>query len=408
MKIEINSYIKEADKNSLIENEIKNFIASKRFDFIKTLDDKKYQNQCIEVYKRFKDRKHFVQIGIGGSSLGPEMLISALGKNSDQSFHFINNIDPDKTSQQIRDIDFKNALFYVVSKSGGTAETLASFAIMVNELKKNGIKENDLSNHFVFASDPSTSQLRDLGDELGITTLDIPTNVGGRFSVLTPVGLLPALFAGVDIEKLCEAGFLFGKEVYTLASFKETVSMILNHHENGFDQTVFMPYSSRLRDFSFWFIQLWAESLGKKKQDGQRIGLTPIPGYGATDQHSQMQLFMEGPLNKVMLLINIEETEYDFKLENNFNHPKLEKLSGFTLKSLMDSEFYGTKKALSEQNVPHIVFNINKLNEENLAKLVVFFEILTAVTGYCLKIDPFNQPGVEAGKIYSFEWLDNL
>ncbi|WP_419172993.1 glucose-6-phosphate isomerase [Halobacteriovorax sp.] len=408
MQIEFNSYIQESDKTDLIQKEVDNFLASERFDFVKTLSDKKYQNQCHTIFERFKDRSHFVQIGIGGSSLGPEMLISALSKNTERTFHFINNIDPDKTAQQINQINFKDALFYVVSKSGGTAETLASFAIMVNELKSHGVKESELANYFVFASDPSTSQLRELGDDLGITTLDIPTNVGGRFSVLTPVGLLPALFAEIDIEELCRSAFSFGSELSNLDSFKKAVSMILNHHENGYDQTVFMPYSSRLRDLSFWFIQLWAESLGKKDKDGKRVGLTPIPSYGATDQHSQMQLFMEGPLNKVMLLINIKESEQDLKLENQFDHPKLQKLSGFTLKNLMDSEFFGTKKALEEQNVPHIVFNINKLNEENLAKLVIFFEFLTAVTGFCLKIDPFNQPGVEAGKIYSFEWLDNL
>lgn len=408
MKIDLQSYINEVDKSALINQEIENFLNSPRFDFVQTLSEKKYQEQCLNVFNKFKNRSNFVQIGIGGSSLGPEMLISALSKNSDRKFHFINNIDPDKTAQQIREIDFNDVVFYVVSKSGGTAETLASFAIMVNELKSNGVKEDELKNYFVFASDPVTSQLRELGDELGIITLDIPTNVGGRFSVLTPVGLLPALFAGINIEKLCDAGYEFGNEISKLDSFKEVASMILNHQENGYDQTVFMPYSSRLRNFSFWFTQLWAESLGKKQQNGQRIGLTPIPGYGATDQHSQMQLFMEGPLNKVMLLINIKETEHDFKLENNFNHPKLQKLSNFSLKNLMDSEFFGTKKALEEQKVSHMVYEIEKLNEESLAKLVIFFEFLTAVTGFCLKIDPFNQPGVEAGKIYSFEWLDNL
>lgn len=117
---------------------------------------------------------------------------------------------------------------------------------------------------------------------------------------------------------------------------------------------------------------------------------------------------MEGPLNKVMLLIHVKEFENDFRLSNSFNHPKLQKLGKYTLKNLMDSEFYGTQKALEEQKVPHITFEIEKLNEQGLAKLIVFFEYLTAITGYCLNIDPFNQPGVEAGKIYSFEWLDNL
>ncbi len=408
MKIEISSFINENDFSTIIDEKINQFKSSERYECISRLADSHYQQQCFDVLERFNAKKTFVQIGIGGSSLGPEMLISALGHNSQRNFVFLNNIDPDDTKNKLDKIDLKESLFYVVSKSGGTAETLASFAIVANKLNQAGVNEENLKDYFVFASDPTTSSLRELGDELGITTLDIPTNVGGRFSVLTPVGLLPALFAGIDIKALCAAGFNFGENLHNSQSFKDVLKTILSHNENGYNETVFMPYSSRLRDLSFWFIQLWAESLGKKNANGERVGLTPIPSYGATDQHSQMQLFMEGPLNKVMLLINVKESDCDYKLENNFSHAKLQKLSNFSLKNLMDSEYFGTLKALKEEKVPHITFEIERVNEENLANLIIFFEYLTAVTGFCLNIDPFNQPGVEAGKIYSFEWLDNL
>ncbi|MFG1484820.1 hypothetical protein ABMA77_02065 [Halobacteriovorax sp. RZ-1] len=408
MKISINSFIQEQDKSEQVSTEIEKFQTNPRFEFVTKLSEEYYPQQCVDIFNKYSDRRDFIQVGIGGSALGPEMLVSALKKDMKRRFYFFNNIDPDDTNQLLESIDLKNSLIYVVSKSGGTAETLASFAILANELVKSGIKEEEFKNYFVFASDPETSQLRELGDELGITTLDIPTNIGGRFSVLTPVGLLPALFAGIDIHALCKSGLEYGHSLKESQEFKEVTNTFLNHQEQGYDQTVIMPYSSKMKNFAYWFVQLWAESLGKKKEDGSRIGLTPIPSYGATDQHSQMQLFMEGPLNKVMLLIHVKEFENDFRLSNSFNHPKLQKLGKYTLKNLMDSEFYGTQKALEEQKVPHITFEIEKLNEQGLAKLIVFFEYLTAITGYCLNIDPFNQPGVEAGKIYSFEWLDNL
>ncbi|WP_412469899.1 MULTISPECIES: hypothetical protein [unclassified Halobacteriovorax] len=408
MKVSINSFIQHKDKSEQILEEIENFQSNPRFEFVSKLNEEYYQQQCVDIFSKFNSRRDFVQVGIGGSALGPEMLVSALRKDMKRRFHFFNNIDPDDTKELLDSIDLKNSLIYVVSKSGGTAETLASFAILANELVQSGVAEEDLKNYFVFASDPDNSQLRDLGDELGITTLAIPSNIGGRFSVLTPVGLLPALFAGIDIQALCKSGFEYGQSLKESSELKEVTSTFLNHLEQGYDQTVIMPYSSKMRDFAFWFVQLWAESLGKKKEDGTRIGITPIPSYGATDQHSQMQLFMEGPLNKVMILVHVKEFANNFELRNSFNHPKLQKLGKYTLKNLIDSEFYGTQKALSEQRVPHITFEIEKLNEVNLAKLIVFFEYLTAITGYCLNIDPFNQPGVEAGKIYSFEWLDNL
>lgn len=408
MKVEIKTFIGQKNKYQLIENEMKQFQQNPRYDFISKLSDIYYQKQCVDIYEEFKTRKYFVQVGIGGSALGPEMLVSSLGKSNGRTFTFLNNIDPDDTYNKLENIELKDAIFYIVSKSGGTAETLASFAIIANKLIEQGVNESNLSNYFVFASDPSQSELRKLGNELGITTLDIPPNIGGRFSVLTPVGLLPALFADIDIAVLCQSAHDYGQSLATSIELRDVCNTFLNHLEHGYDQTVFMPYSSKLKELSYWFIQLWAESLGKKNKNDERIGLTPIPSYGATDQHSQMQLFMEGPLNKVMVLTHVKQFENNFQLKNSFNHSKLQKLSKYTLKNLMDSEFFGTKKALEDQTIPHIIFEIDKVNEENLAKLIVFFEYLTAVTGYCLNIDPFNQPGVEAGKIYSFEWLDNL
>ncbi len=367
---------------------------------------------CQGVAKKFTARKNFIQVGIGGSSLGPEMLITSLGADSDKNFIFINNIDSDKIHYQLKDLDLLNSLFYFVSKSGGTAEPMAAFAIISGLYKELGVNKADLKNYYVFATDPQKSDLLNLGRELGIDCLEIPSNVGGRFSVLTPVGLFPAVFAGIDAAEL-----LLGAEAIKptlLGDGPESLKTISAHliglwEQKKINQTVFMPYSSMLRDFSFWFVQLWAESLGKRFSiDGTEVftGMTPIPSYGATDQHSQMQLFMEGPNDKCLFLIEVEKMKKDFPLINDFEIKALKMLNKHTLHQLMRAELLGSLKALKEADRPTIHFKIKEVNAHSIGAMVLFFESLTAIMGHYLAINPFDQPGVEAGKIYAYEFLD--
>ncbi|MDO9180795.1 MAG: hypothetical protein Q7U04_00235, partial [Bacteriovorax sp.] len=182
--------------------------------------------------------------------------------------------------------------------------------------------------------------------------------------------------------------------------------------EQNINQTVVMPYSSKLRSFSFWFTQLWAESLGKKKNiEGEIIhtGFTPVVAYGATDQHSQMQLFMEGPKDKCFILIEVDSFEHDFKLAtSHLISNNLQKLSGFSLAQLMQAEFAGTLMALQENKSPILHLKIAKNDEFHLGALIVYFEALTVLMGDYLMIDPFDQPGVEAAKLHAFHFLNQL
>ena len=361
------------------------------------------------VYKKFSHKKFFVQVGIGGSSLGPEMLVSALKKSSCH-FTFLDNIDPEFTYNELKKIDIKKALFFVVSKSGGTAETMANFAIIASLLKEEGIDENQFKDYFVFATDPLKSDLLNLGRELNIDCLEVPSNVGGRFCVMSPVGFLPALFAGIDIQSLVSGA----EEVKSLIESDEFFNLgqyILEMKAQGINQTVMMPYSSKLKSFSAWFVQLWAESLGKKTNTKGALvntGLTPIASYGATDQHSQVQLFMEGPKDKLIFFIEVNEFTHDFSLENSFSTPALKKLSPYKLSQLMKAELKGTQKALQAEDRPFISCTLPKLDESSLGGLIVLCECLTAYVGLGLSINPFDQPGVEMGKKYAFEWLDSL
>ncbi len=362
--------------------------------------------ECEEIYQHFNHKKFFVHIGIGGSSLGPEMMIKALPKiKTNVNFTFINNVDPDDLYFKLKSIDLKNALFYVVSKSGTTAETIAALSIIINQLKIEGIKEEQFKDFFIFCTDPEKGDLRILANQFQIPCLTIPSNIGGRFSALTPVGLLPARFAGIDIQKILEGAQEIRPFLSSLEHSQHFFSLgawILETFKIGIHQTVMMPYSSLLKEFSSWFVQLWAESLGKSNK-----GLTPIPAYGATDQHSQMQLFMEGPQDKNIFILEVEKFNQDFSLKSDINLSSFNNLSPFTLYQLFKAELEGTLSALNENQRHVIHLTIPELSEFYLGQLILFFECLTVYTGVLLEVDPFNQPGVEAGKRYAYSWLRN-
>lgn len=393
-------------------NQFRETIESEHIGFFRISQNKNIIEETQKIAQFFSHKKHFVQIGIGGSALGPQMLISALGKRTDKTFSLLDNTDSDYLLDVLSKISLKDSVFYVVSKSGGTAETIACYSIVRNHLFKNGISEDQFENYFVFCTDPKNGQLREHVNKKSYKALSIDSNIGGRFSVLSPVGLLPAAFMGIDIKKLFEGANSLHEVVLNndfdnnplLQTAGHLISLLPDCHE-----TVMMPYSSKLKDFSAWFVQLWAESLGKfSKASGKAVGLTPIAAYGATDQHAQMQLFMEGPNNKCIFFINIKNKTNDFDLDSGLEIESALKLKNHTMNELLEAEYQGSLEALKENGRNIIAISLDSLNENNLAGLIVFFECLTCIVGQHLLIDPFNQPGVEKGKKYAFEYLNSL
>jgi glucose-6-phosphate isomerase len=344
----------------------------------------------------------FIQLGIGGSSLGSETLVNALGEIHNKKFYFLDNIDPDYIMPILNSIDPNKTLFYVVTKSGTTMETISQFIFIYNWLLKKLDNPQKVKNHFVFCTDPNKGDLKELANLWNIPCFEIPENLGGRFSVLSAVGLFPALMSGIDPFKLLEGANLVREDF--LNSCKEgkihkliiLANEIITHYQKHNRRiTVFMPYSQKLKTLSFWFTQLWAESLGKNN-----LGLTPLPAVGPTDQHSILQLLCDGPDDKVIGLIKIEG--FNNVLDLNWNGPKLnsfELLSGITLNQLLDSEEYATKQVLLSKGRPLFEILLPRLNETTLGELLFSLELLTAITGYLLKINPYDQPGVEEGKI---------
>lgn len=405
----------QADYLLSMHEKFKNTINDEKYGFFHLSSNHSHITNTKEIFEKYKNRKYFVQIGIGGSALGPQMLIDALGKNTGTQFIWLDNTDAEYIQDELNKIKLKEAVFYVVSKSGGTAETMAAFAISRSLLVQAGIKEEEFNNYFVFCTDPIKSDLRDLANDEGYDALEVPSNIGGRFSVLTAVGLFPALFAGIDIEALYKGANEFKVDLLKedidhnpLLQSAAHLAYLLNEEQTAVNQTILMPYSSKLKSFSHWFVQLWGESLGKySSAKKMNTGLTPIPAYGATDQHSQMQLFMEGPNDKLLFLVEIKNKKCDFKLDNSIGKSSATKLNGYTVNQLIEAQFHGTLQALADRKRNVIHLTIDKNNEYNLGAMIIFFESLTAMMGHYLLVDPFDQPGVELGKKYAFEYLKN-
>lgn len=336
---------------------------------------------------KFKD---IVVLGIGGSALGVTCLRDAL-KGSHWNHHgnprlfVLDNVDTVDEVEALLDLD--KTLFIVISKSGNTTETLAQYFYFKEKVSK----EN-----FVFITDPEDGPLRQWSKSQGIPALDIPRNVGGRFSVLSPVGLFPALLLGIDIEELLNgademAKLFYSEELDLNLPFQWATVQYLLEWEHGIPMTVLMPYSTRLSTLADWYRQLLAESIGKEGK-----GLTPIRALGVTDQHSQLQLYNEGPTDKLFCFIHVEKAPSPHLPtidSRDFGY-----LSGQSFHTLMDKAFMGTRQALSEYKKPNVTLEIPEINAYELGQIFMFFEASIAFLGEYYRINAFDQPGVELSK----------
>jgi glucose-6-phosphate isomerase len=360
-----------------------------------------------------------VILGIGGSALGPIALRTALRPSGwnmleDEAragyprLHVLDNVDPETIAALLNRLQLPRTLFIVTSKSGGTAETMAQFLIVHERIVSSKL---DVAKQIVFITDPAQGALRPLARRLGVTALDIPPDVGGRFSVLTPVGTLPAALIGIDVKSLldgagamakrCETEELAGNPagVYAMLQWLADTSLRKSI-------AVFMPYSDPLRDFAAWFVQLWAESLGKKRPDGTSVGSTPVAALGATDQHAQVQLFMEGPADKTVTFVAVKERATDMRIPAAFGDVKeLGYLAGHTLSELIDIEQRATAGALARRARPNMTVHLDRVDASHVGQLMMFLEIATAYAGQLYGIDAFNQPGVELGKQFAYALL---
>jgi glucose-6-phosphate isomerase len=386
--------------------------------FLDLPDDRQALDECIAMAGAAHGRgvEDVVVLGIGGSGLGPvalrtALLLPAWNSRSRQErgerprLHVLSNVDPATIGAQLDRLDLSTTLFIVTSKSGGTAETMAQYLVVRARLEASRFSPR---HHFVFVTDPERGALRRIANAEGIPTAAVPPDVGGRFSVLSPVGVLPAALTGMDVAGLL-AGAADMRDRCLATEWSSNpagafaVLQWLADSELGRSAHVFMPYADGLADLSAWFVQLWAESLGKVAPPGKHVGPTPIASLGATDQHSQVQLFMEGPNDKTVTFVTVSDAAGDLTIPAlHADVPDLAYLGGHSLAELLAVEQRATAGALAARGRMNMTMALDRLDAWHVGGLVMLLEIATAFAGELYGVNAFDQPGVELGKRFTY------
>ncbi len=355
-----------------------------------------------ELRERFESMLVF---GIGGSALGARAAFEALNHTispaKKKKLLINDNLDPLQFEEDWSSSPPQNTCYVVISKSGGTLETIAQLSFCIERLEALQLKVEE---HIVVLTDSEKGALREWADERGIRALAVPSDVGGRFSVLSTVGLLPLAFAGIHIEGLLEGAIeYFEGRVIDLNLVPKLASRLVDFEKSLFWAHVLMPYGTRLKNFSSWFVQLWGESLGKRKSSILATGQIPVAAVGATDQHSLLQFLMEGPNKMVSGFIKINRwpsisTKPCAVMRVPQNFAALSFASQKTFADILNAELMATEQALLIAHRPFYEVSLETLSEPCLGALFAFFMDLTTLTGAALGINPFDQPGVELGK----------
>ncbi|WP_243089165.1 glucose-6-phosphate isomerase [Thermus neutrinimicus] len=363
--------------------------------------------ETLRLIRRYREAnpwvEDFVLLGIGGSALGPKALENAFNE-SGVRFHYVDHVEPEPVLRLLRGLDPRKTLVNAVSKSGATAETLAALLVFLNWLREN--LGEDWRRHLVLTTDPTRGALRALAEKEGLEAFPIPENVGGRYSVLSPVGLLPLAFAGVDLEALL-MGARKANEL-ALAPLEENLPLktaLLQHLHRHLPVTVFMVYSKRLEYLPAWFVQLHDESLGKRDGEGNRVGTTAVPALGPQDQHAQVQLFREGPLDKLIVLVVPERATEDLILPQVEGLEEAGYLFGKGLFQLLKAEAEATYQALAEGGQRVYTLYLSEVSPYAVGWLLQHLMWQTAFLGELWGVNAFDQPGVELGKRLTFALL---
>lgn len=365
--------------------------------------------------------ENFVVLGIGGSALGNIALRTALNhpfhnllsreKRDGRPRIFVpDNIDPDRLNGLFDILDLNSTVFNVITKSGSTAETMSQFMIVRDRLMQE-LGRGEMPKHIIATTDVKKGALRKMAEEEGYVTFPIPANVGGRFSVLSSVGLLSAAVSGIGIgELLIGARNMNARcsspNMTDNPALAGAVLHYLSRTEKGKAMLVMMPYSHRLKDVADWFRQLWAESLGKKYSTGGEVvhtGQTSIKAVGATDQHSQIQLYVEGPNDKVVCFLAVEE--YNSRVDIpplSGEEDGLSYLEGKSLNELILAEMRATALTLVKNSRPNCTITMPRVDARSVGELLFMLELQTSYSGELYNIDAFDQPGVEEGKQFTY------
>lgn len=360
---------------------------------------------AYKEYAKNVKQNNIVVVGIGGSTLGTYAIYDFLKhtKKLDKKLYFLESTDPIDIKSKINSIDLDDTLFIIISKSGTTIETVSLFKYIHSLVKI------DKNNSLIITE--NGSKLNQYAKTNGIKTFDLEKNVGGRFSVFSAVGLVPLAIVGVDIDALLAGA----KKVYdSFFNKKDLHTKILTkarffvEYKNKFNINVVFSYSSSLEGFNKWYIQLWGESLGKIDINQTRQGLTPVGIIGPIDQHSFLQLIVEGKRDKTVTVIKIDDFDDDVKIPSISidGLEELDYINDLEFSKLINMQANATIKSINNLgDIPCDVITIDSVNEDSIAMLMYEYELLTSICAKFMYINAYNQPGVEAGKIILKEKL---
>ncbi len=364
-------------------------------------------------------------LGLGGSALGGKAVCEALlppywnfltkeQRNNYPRIFFLDNIDPDQMNSLLKILDLKKTLVNVITKSGSTAEVMAQYMVLKDLMEKE--LGDDYRKNVIATTDKNIGILKQLSDQEGYKTFYIPDDVEGRFSVFSAVGLLPFALVGINIEEITQGIkdmdlALKNTDINCNIAAQNALIHYLMDVKRGKKISVIMPYSDRLRFVADWYCQLWAESLGKERDKNNNIvntGQTPVKAIGVTDQHSQIQLYNEGPNDKIINFLRVKEFDTTLEIPNIFEYTGISYLGGKTMNQLFNAEADSTMASLIDYKRPNVTITIPKVTPYYLGQLLYMFEVQTAITGALYNIDAFNQPGVEQSKNYTYALMGRI
>ncbi len=370
------------DAAKLLRQEIK----SDKLAPISVVFDENDLKLFTKLAKKIAPFEKVLVLGVGGSSLGGKTIAALKDQNK---VEFLESIDPQTIQNSLSKIDLPKTFFLVISKSGETIETICQTLIVIEKFKK--AKITNFAKQFLFVTQPSESPISRIAYEIKAEITQHSPNIGGRYSCFSIVGMLPAIICGISAKKIRQGAQKVVKNFLEDDSIISSCATQLSLYEQGFNNNVIMPYIDTLKNFTDWYRQLWAESLGKAG-----FGSTPINSMGTVDQHSQLQLYLEGPKDKFFTFVTLENHPHDFLVKDLKLCPTL--FGGKKLSEIVKVEQETTIEVLNQKKLPIRIFATKKLDEEVLGALMMQCFIETILIAYAKNINPFDQPAVELRK----------